>query len=199
MGHEGGYADDPTDKGGETYRGISRRYHPSWSGWSTIDQYKRKSGFPGNLKDACGLQDKVEAFYKANFWDPMLGDDIPSQLIAEELYDTAVNMGMSRAVKFLQTGLNVLNRAGKNYPDIVVDGKTGPNTLRTLKKLLSLSGKEEGYLFKIMNILQGYHYLRIMDKSESQERFARGWLNRVGISKAPTGKTTWMSNITSLF
>jgi type VI secretion system secreted protein VgrG len=30
MTFEGGYANDPDDAGGETYMGISRRYHPDW-------------------------------------------------------------------------------------------------------------------------------------------------------------------------
>ena len=28
MGHEGGYVNDSNDAGGETYRGISRRFNP---------------------------------------------------------------------------------------------------------------------------------------------------------------------------
>ena len=32
--HEGGYVNDALDRGGETYRGISRVYHSSWNGWS---------------------------------------------------------------------------------------------------------------------------------------------------------------------
>ncbi len=35
--HEGGYVNDAIDRGGETYRGISRVYHSSWKGWSNID------------------------------------------------------------------------------------------------------------------------------------------------------------------
>ncbi|MBW1801582.1 MAG: hypothetical protein JRJ85_12745, partial [Deltaproteobacteria bacterium] len=30
---EGGYVFDPDDAGGETYKGISRRFNPSWGGW----------------------------------------------------------------------------------------------------------------------------------------------------------------------
>ncbi len=39
---EGGYANDPADRGGETFRGISRKNWPRWSGWDLIDQVKRK-------------------------------------------------------------------------------------------------------------------------------------------------------------
>lgn len=183
MGHEGGYSADPDDRGGETYRGISRRYHPSWPGWDIVDNYKDEPGFPSNLKSDTELDHFVEFFYKEYYWDMLLGDLNPSQKIAEEMFDNAVNMGVSRAVKFLQTGLNVLNRDERNYRNIVVDGKIGKNTLNALKKLLSVSDREEAYLYKVINILQGYHYINFMTKSEIQEKFARGWLNRVDFIK----------------
>ena len=37
---EGGYVNDKDDAGGETYKGISRRYNPTWQGWTMIDSYK---------------------------------------------------------------------------------------------------------------------------------------------------------------
>ena len=38
---EGGYVNDPDDKGGETYKGISRKANPDWDGWISIDQIKK--------------------------------------------------------------------------------------------------------------------------------------------------------------
>ncbi len=187
LGHEGGYSNDPDDAGGETYRGIARRYHPDWSGWALIDENKQnikflsEPDFPGNLPYDYALNTLVEEFYKTNYWNLFWADEIPNQAIANELFDTSVNMGISRAVKFLQTGLNVLNRNQKNYPDIVEDGKFGPNTLKTLRSYLKKD--KPSYLLKVMNILQGEHYLTYMRKSPIQERFARGWLSRVSITK----------------
>ena len=37
---EGGYANDPNDSGGETFRGVSRRNWPKWPGWPLIDRAK---------------------------------------------------------------------------------------------------------------------------------------------------------------
>ena len=37
---EGGYVDDPDDRGGETVRGISRKHHPDWRGWIQVDGIK---------------------------------------------------------------------------------------------------------------------------------------------------------------
>ena len=32
MKSEGGYANNPNDTGGETYKGVSRKNHPKWNG-----------------------------------------------------------------------------------------------------------------------------------------------------------------------
>uniref|UniRef100_A0A6M3JNR8 Putative glycoside hydrolase n=1 Tax=viral metagenome TaxID=1070528 RepID=A0A6M3JNR8_9ZZZZ len=182
---EGGYSNNSLDMGGETYRGISRRYFPDWKGWEIIDIEKKKPG-PNPVNDISpsirkGLNDLVEFFYKENFWNRFLGDEIPNQEIAEELYDTSVNMGISRGVIFLQVSLNVLNRNGELYPDIVEDGKIGSTTIRTLNTYLKYDKPE--LLLKIMNVLQGMHYIEFMKKSPTQEAFARGWFSRVEINK----------------
>jgi lysozyme family protein len=182
MGHEGYYSNDPDDLGGETWKGIARRFHPKWSGWKIIDAYKNEPNFPNSIKDNYELEEKVKEFYKTVFWDELLGDQIPSQYIGEEMFDTAVNTGVERAVKFLQTALNVLNRHEKLYNNLNVDGAAGHNTLKALKALLAIKG-EEMVLYKVLNILQGYHYVTITLKSESQERFMRGWLKRVDFIK----------------
>ena len=43
--HEGGYVNDPEDRGGETYMGISRRAHPSSNIWYHIDKVTKKYSF----------------------------------------------------------------------------------------------------------------------------------------------------------
>ena len=181
LGHEGGYSNDPDDVGGETYKGIARRYHPSWRGWSIIDNYKNQPGFPNNAYNDTNLDLSVKDFYKANYWDVNLLDEFRSQIIANEMFDTGVNMGIGRAAKFLQKALNLLNKNQQVYSDIAEDGAVGPNTLRALNACLSYRG--DSYLFKIMNLLQGNHYIEYMTKSPTQEKFAYGWLKRVDFIK----------------
>lgn len=176
MAHEGGYSNDPADMGGETYMGIARRYHPQWEGWPTIDRIKSETGQIPYGKKFPELDQSVRRYYKPTFWDPLRGDRIPDQLIAQELFDTAVNMGVSRAGKFLQRTLNCLNRNGQLYPDLDEDGKIGPATLGALEMLLP---QEAGLVFKMLNVLQGCHYIDFMTANPIQERFARGWFNRV--------------------
>mgnify|MGYP001826998196 FL=1 len=175
---EGGYAHDPIDRGGETYRGISRVCHPGWDGWNRVDALKVEAGFPGSLESDAGLRASVEAFYKEKYWDRFLGDEIPSQQVAVELFDTGVNMGVRRSVRFLQNGLNLLNRNQENYQDLVVDGWLGQRSLELLSKYLNLDGNSDA-LIKLMNIQQGARYVGIMEHDSSQEKYARGWLRRV--------------------
>lgn len=193
MGHEGGYVDDADDAGGETYRGVARKYHSQWEGWVIIDQYIADSeefskdllkNNPGlqkllfeHLENNTELEKEIHVFYKAKYWDKFMGDNIPVDDIAIEMFDTGVNMGVSRGVKFLQEGLNLLNRNGTLFDDIKVDGGFGQQTLGTLK--MYLTKDDSIYLLKIMNILQGMHYIEYMKKAPTQEKYARGWLKRV--------------------
>ena len=80
--HEGGYAHDPADAGGETFRGISRKMHPGWPGWPAVDLAKASArvagcGEPKRLAEyvnrwfLCDVQMDalVEEFYRAEFWE----------------------------------------------------------------------------------------------------------------------------------
>jgi lysozyme family protein len=175
--HEGGYVNDPVDRGGETYRGIARVHHPDWSGWGRIDAARRKKGFPKILGSDRSLQAKVKSFYKKAYWDRFGGDDMPDQAVANELYDTAVNMGVRRAVRFLQSSLNLLNRNQRDYDDLVIDGWFGAKSLASVNALLEKDRRSDA-LVKLMNIQQGARYIEIMAHDSSQERFARGWIKR---------------------
>ena len=181
MGHEGGYVNDPNDAGSETYKGISRRYNPSWNGWILIDDCKK---FDFSIKDCLRMNNQMDGlvmdFYKDRYWNPWWGDEIDSQEIANEMFDTSVNMGVSRAVKFLQKSLNYLNRNGRLYSDIVEDGDFGKNTMRAYN---SLPKEDIPTLYKMMNVLQGMHYMNYMSRSPIQEKYARGWFKRVEIIK----------------
>jgi lysozyme family protein len=181
MGAEGGYSNNPADAGGETYKGISRKYESNWQGWSIIESLKSEPNFPKNLASNDDLQARVKKVYKENYWDINKLDLIPDQGIAEEIFDTGVNMGVNRAAKYFQIALNCLNKQQVLYDDIDEDGKIGSETIYVLKILLSKESNET--LLKIMNILQGMHYIEYMKSDPSQEVFARGWFTRVTISK----------------
>jgi len=179
---EGGYVNDSVDLGKETYRGISRKSWPKWSGWIIIDRYKNSYNFPDILYSDQLLDIKVKQFYKNNFWDINSLDNFSSQKIADEMFDTGVNMGTRTVAKHLQVALNILNNGGERYSDISEDGAVGPNTIKALNSCLEHEDGEEN-IYKIINILQGFHYIFRMRESPSQEKFARGWLKRVEFLK----------------
>lgn len=115
---EGGYANDPTDAGGETYKGIARNFWPKWTGWAVIDSAKKKEGFPANLKPTNILGDAVMNFYRVNFWDKVGGDFIDNQSIADLLVDSAVNEGIKPAVKRAQSIVGMA-QTGVVTPELV--------------------------------------------------------------------------------
>lgn len=176
MAHEGGYANNPNDSGGETWKGIARKKHPDWPGWGVVDHYKNKikTGFPNTLATAPGLQAEVESFYKVVFWDYLKLDQIKDQRIANELFDTAVNMGQGVAALFIQRALNVSNRNGKDYPDLQVDGSVGGITVNAVN-----NHPRPDQLLKLLNTLQGAKYIAICEANPSQEIFLNSWLSRV--------------------
>lgn len=171
--HEGGYSVVKADRGGETYRGVARKFHGGWAGWLIVDQLKQEPGFPRNLANHPALQSLVQEFYLEQFWQPLCADEITDQQVANELFDTAVNMGISTAVSMAQRALNLLNRNQSTYPDGVVDGKMGPKTLSLLNAC-----SEPELLLRTLNALQAARYILICEKDPSQEVFFRGWLKR---------------------
>ena len=123
----------------------------------------------------------MREFYEANFWDRLRLDDFEDQDVANEMFDTAVNMGVGRAGKFLQECLNYLNRNGSLFDDLVEDGKIGPASLAALNEIES--NGDAGILLTMLNVCQGRHYMEYMRKSPTQEKYARGWFKRVQLTK----------------
>ncbi len=177
--NEGGYVDDPDDQGGETYMGISRRHHPKWEGWERIDQYKKSTRFPEVLDVDAVIRQWVRDFYHDLYWNPIGLSKVASQDAAEELLDMAVHLGVKRAVIFLQRGLNVLNRRGRLWNDLVVDGSAGLRTRTALSKYEAMEAP--GFLVKVLLLQRGGYYIdRALDR-EVNEKYIRGWLRRLNL------------------
>lgn len=120
LNNEGIYSNDPDDAGGETYKGISRKANPNWDGWISIDAIKKAhpTTFKGILKKTPELEKKVQDLYKDKYWDSFELDDVPSQLVAEQMFDTAVNQGQTAAIRFAQRVLD-LRETGKWSLDLL--------------------------------------------------------------------------------
>lgn len=184
--HEGGHSNHPDDKGGETYKGISRVHFPDWQGWMLVDEIKDrcvtcKGHVEANLNGSIQLQELVTLFYRHHFWDILNCIFLP-QFIANELFDTAVNMGTNYAGKCLQNALNKMNRNEKDYPNLKVDGSIGKITIEAVKTYQDKNKRykqSETWLLKWMNYFQMKRYDEITNRDEIQEVFIKGWTNRV--------------------
>lgn len=161
---EGGFVDDPADSGGATRYGIT-------------EKVARESGYMGPMEQF----PRALAFdiYASRYWDPLMLDQVEQIAgpIAEELADTAVNMGPARAAIFLQRSLNVLNDRQRLYRDITVDGDVGNRTLEALGAYVAARGVVGAVVLRrMLNCLQGAFYVELAERREKDERFVYGWI-----------------------
>ncbi len=132
---EGGWADKPSDSGGQTWEGVSRNNFPQWQGWGIIDGYKHLPNFPASLKTAVGLEEMVQSFYRQNFWYPIKGDLLLFQEVADSIYDSAVNMGVGKAIQLVQDSLFELPDNNKTQAIRALGINYGHMDNKTLDKL----------------------------------------------------------------
>lgn len=124
------------DTGGQTWKGVAQLKHPTWDGWPIIEFTKSGIQFPAQPQKADiaklnalllsneKLEMLVKKFYKIKFWDIIRGDEIESQMLANKLYDNAVNFGPSGAIKSWQ----------KDVLNVPVTGIMDDLTLNTLNQ-----------------------------------------------------------------
>ena len=88
---EGGYVNNPNDLGGETNKGITYR---------TYNAYRKSKGLPP--KSVKYISDEeVKDIYYNNYYKASGADKISDPKLSAYVFDTAVNMGVSRAKTFL--------------------------------------------------------------------------------------------------
>ena len=100
---EGGWVNHPSDPGGETNLGVTKRVWEEWVG-HPVESLK-------NL-----TKDQVAPLYEQKYWRPCYGEVLPRGLDFL-VFSTAVNCGTGRSVKLLQQSLGC-----------VADGAIGPKT-----------------------------------------------------------------------
>jgi lysozyme family protein len=128
---EGGYSNDPTDAGGETKYGISKRSYP-------------------NLDIRNLTLDGAKLIYYRDFWEPQLYRDFESVELAEKVFDLAVNVGTSKAHLLLQRALRAVGNSVKE------DGVLGKVTLAAVNSadsgelLAALRSEAAGYYRSIV-------------------------------------------------
>lgn len=147
---EGGYVNDPRDRGGATNQGITQK---------TYDVFRSRKGL--DPKDVKGITSKeVDDIYKTLYWEEPELYKLPDK-VATAVFDAAVHHGPSKAIKFLQRSLGVAD-----------DGVIGPATLRALKTADQDTLLEDMLLFR-------EQFLKNIAKQGDNNAFLKGWLNRI--------------------
>lgn len=182
LGFEGGYSNDPADRGGETNYGITV---------STLESAKAKGWVPPNVTIKNLKIDHAKTIYKKGYWDVVKADSLPHPLDLI-VFDMAVNHGPNTAIKLLQESLNSILKSG---PSLVVDGIMGPKTLTAVKDVVSMDHNpwlQPNALVRylcidvLMNRVE--LYTSIITNNKSQEKFFKGWItNRVVKLKQEAG------------
>lgn len=163
---EGGYVNDPNDRGGATKYGIT-------------EKVAREHGYTGRMKNL-PLSLAQDVYVQTYYYEPKLDVIEPySDLITLEVFDTGVNCGTNTAVKLLQDSLNLLNRNQTDYKDISVDGLIGNQTTTALKSYLYKRDNEgEAVLYNLLNSQQTHYYAEICRNDPKQEHNFYGWVAR---------------------
>ncbi len=165
---EGGYVDDPSDRGGKTKYGVTEAVAGKW-------------GYTGDMQDL--PYEIAFKIYKARYWDSLRLDDVveESETLAELMFDFGVNSGVSKSGKTLQRCLNSMNYSGNLFgSDLVVDGAVGGKTLNALKRYSLVRGKEGlEILDGVFNGVRKTYLLEITENNKTQRKFSYGWQRRV--------------------
>lgn len=148
---EGGFVDHPADPGGATNKGVTQAVYDAWRVQS--GQAKRSVR---QIETA-----EVDAIYERNYWAASRCPQLPSPLELVQ-FDTAVNMGVGRAVRFLQQAVGT-----------AADGSFGPGTAAAVT-----SADLGTTLVRYCELREGF-YRAIVDRKPSQGVFLKGWLNRL--------------------
>jgi lysozyme family protein len=171
INREQGYVNNPKDRGGPT-------------NWGITERVARDAGYKGDMKDlprATAHAILKDRYHIAPGFNRVAKLSNP---LAEVLTDAGVLCGQATAAKWLQRLLNVFNREGKSYPDIIADGLIGGATIAALGEYLDSRQKDgEKVLIRGINCLLGAHFISISESRTANEEFTFGWiLNRVTIN-----------------
>lgn len=144
--HEGGFVNHPKDPGGMTNLGCTKRVWEEWVG-HPVDEKAMRALTP----------EDVAPLYKKKYWDAVRGDDLPDG-VDYIVFDTAINSGPGRAIKFLQGCVGT-----------DMDGALGPKTMAAVR-VADPKQLVEDYAKRRLSFLQDL---------PTWGTFGKGWSRRV--------------------
>lgn len=149
--HEGGFVNDPADKGGATMKGV------------TLSTFRQFYGADKTVDDLKAITDTQWAeIFKKGYWDKLKADSIQNQSIAEIIVDWGYNSGTAAAAKKVQSIVGTIS-----------DGIIGPVSL----SLINTYPQRE--LFDKIKQARIDFYNAIVKNNPSQAKFLNGWMNRI--------------------
>jgi uncharacterized protein (TIGR02594 family) len=155
---EGGYTDDPHDPGGPTNLGITLATYASWRRIAVTPET-----FADLKAELSSLDHKTaDAIYRARYWNACHAGELPASLALMH-FDTAVNHGVTGAIRMLQQAC-----------DVTIDGEVGPETLGAANTVSAVECVNRYADIRAARYRALPHFWR----------FGRGWLNRVTKTRA---------------
>ena len=156
---EGGFVDHPADPGGATNKGVTQKVYDTW---------RRDQGQPA--RSVRQLEDsEMHAIYEAGYWSPSRCALLQQPLDMVQ-FDTAVNMGVGRAVRFLQGAVGAKP-----------DGNFGPGT----EQCVADCDQGEA-LVKYCNDREAF-YRDLVAAKPQMGVFFKGWMNRLNSLRKAVG------------
>lgn len=183
LGVEGGFADDPLDRGGTTKFGISLRFLVA-EGKVDLDgdgQADFDLDMDGDI-DGADIRkltrgDAKFLFHRC-FWRRLDADSFPRP-VGEMLFDQGVNGGLVAAKKLLQLAVNAcLAKYRIALPPLKVDGDLGEKTRAALDTVIARPAARMPAIIIAYREQAKARYRAIVAADPTQKRFLNGWLNR---------------------
>lgn len=170
IGREGGYSNDPDDRGNYYLGKLEGTM------WGITPGEARAFGYTGPMNQMS--RDMAVSIYKQRYWLAPKFDVLATidDKLADRLFDIGVNAGQATGVKFLQRALNTLNHGGKDFPDIDVDGNLGNITFAALKAFIRQRGGDGRTVLLFMIVSQhSVFYMQTAEGRPANETFEYGW------------------------
>lgn len=151
LSFEGGYVNDPDDRGGATNKGVTlRTFRAVYGSKMTI----------ADLKAITTAQ--WQHIFTKYYYAPIGGDQITDPNVANILADWAWMSGTTNVIKKLQALLGT-----------PADGIVGPKTLALI------NNREGASLFDILKQRRRKFYSDLVTANPKQKKFLNGWLRRL--------------------
>jgi lysozyme family protein len=154
LAHEGGFVNNPSDRGGPTNFGITQASATAYLG-----------GAPASVAYIQALTPEIAAaIYRKLFWEPLHLDEIVSQSLATVVLDLAVLRGIPSVVRAIQGACR-----------LPADGVMGLTTLAVFKEQA-----HDNPSFLALEVVLHCQYLFVdfAVRNSNQLQFLEGWIAR---------------------